>query len=238
MRKIILLLICSSFSMNNIYSNYNERLGEVSKEYIRKLLPENPIIVEAGAHNGTDTLEMAKLWPNGKIHAFEPIPKLFSELKRKTLNCSNVTCYDYALSNSNGIQNFFVSSGGEDGSSSILKPSGNLTVHHPQILFKEMINVESIILDEWAKKHHIDHVDFLWFDLQGAEYLILEASPKVLESVKVIYSEISLVELYEGTLLYPQYRKWLEEKGFIVIREEIPWKDGGNVLFVKKDLLQ
>ena len=38
---------------------------------------KSPVIVEAGAYNGVDTENFAKLWPNGKVYAFAPNPNLF-----------------------------------------------------------------------------------------------------------------------------------------------------------------
>ena len=37
--------------------------GEAPKEYIASFLTKNPVIIEAGAHIGLDTVEMSKFWP-------------------------------------------------------------------------------------------------------------------------------------------------------------------------------
>ena len=65
-----------------IIGTYENFLGKgvLPKKYFLKFLPENPVILEAGAHKGKDTVEMAKLWPAGTIHAFEPVPSLFKKL--------------------------------------------------------------------------------------------------------------------------------------------------------------
>ena len=47
---------------------------------ISPLLPNNPIVVEAGAFNGADTKEISQFWPQGTIHAFEPVPEIFTKL--------------------------------------------------------------------------------------------------------------------------------------------------------------
>jgi hypothetical protein len=60
----------------------------ISKEYIARFLPPNPIIVEAGAHSGKDTLSMCMLWPSGTIYAFEPIPAIFEQLVERTKECA------------------------------------------------------------------------------------------------------------------------------------------------------
>ena len=51
--------------------------------------------------------------------------------------------------------------------------------------------------------------------------------------MRVIY-EVSLKEVHEGVPLYSEVRAWLEQQGFHVMREELPWPDTGNILFVRQ----
>ncbi len=48
---------------------------------------------------------------------------------------------------------------------------------------------------------------------------MLKASPKILKTVKVIYTEVNTLPLYEGAILYAEFKNWI---------------DGGDVLFVRK----
>ena len=52
-----------------IIGTYENFLGKcvLPKKYFLKFLPENPVILEAGAHKGKDTVEMARLWRGGTI---------------------------------------------------------------------------------------------------------------------------------------------------------------------------
>ncbi|MDD3083570.1 MAG: FkbM family methyltransferase [Candidatus ainarchaeum sp.] len=205
----------------------------ISKEYISNFLPEKSIIVEAGAHVGLDTIEMAKAFPKARIFAFEPVPNIFEQLKKNTLRYKNITCVQLGLSDKNGFSNIFVSSGASDGSSSLLKPKEHLKLH-PKVKFDNSIKIETITLDSWIKKNNIEKIDFLWLDLQGMEYKVLKKSEKLLKSVKGIFAEVSLVENYSGGVLYDKLKDFLIKNNFVVDKEEIIWEDGGNVLFLKK----
>lgn len=209
------------------------RSSEIPKSFIKKFLPSDPIIVEAGAHIGKDTLEMAELWPKGRIFAFEPVPFLHEQLRAKTRTANNVHCYSVALSDFTGSATMYVSSGDSDGSSSLLVPKEHID-EHPNVKFTETIQVDTITLDEWAVNEEIDYVDFLWLDLQGHELAVLNASHTVLSSARAIHTEVSLKETYKGVPLYPEFRFWLENKGFEVVREALPWRDMGNVLLVSR----
>jgi 2-O-methyltransferase len=208
------------------------------KEFIAQFLPNNPVIVEAGAYDGGDTIEMSRLWPQGTIYAFEPIPNIFKILASNTHHCKNVVCIEKALSNAIGFHEMYVSTsylGGGDASSSLLQPAPLLKYYFPQISFHDKVIVETITLDKWAEDMKIDHIDFLWFDLQGMEPFVLQASPKIFKTVKVIQTEVSYTKLYEQAPLYSEFRAWLEEQGFVAIQEYVAHPSWGDVLFVRKD---
>lgn len=211
------------------------RKGYIDKESLVAMLPFDPVIVEAGAHVGYDTIEMAKLWSNGTIYSFEPVPNLFSILEKSTCQYTNVYRFNVALANHTGQAKLFVSSGKSDGSSSLLSPKEH-TVVHPDVYFEKEIVVKTTTLDDWAEQQKIAKVDFLWLDLQGFELAVLKAMPRIMPSVSVIHTEVSLIEVYDGVPLYPELRNWLELQGFHVVREELPWRDMGNVLFARKSI--
>lgn len=210
--------------------------GAISKKSIKEYLDENAIILEAGASDGGDTLEMSSLFPKGKIYAFEPVASFYDQLKEKLKDHNNVQIFPYALSDTTGSQQFNLSrdeQGNIASSSSLLKPKEHLT-EHPEILFTEAITVQTITIDDFCHQNKIEKIDFLWLDIQGNEYHVLKASPKILKTVKVIHAEVSLIDTYEDTLKYPEFKSWLSSQGFEVAIEALPWRDMGNVLFVRK----
>jgi FkbM family methyltransferase len=209
-----------------------EILGRISKNYISKYLPDNPIVLEAGAHIGKDTFELSKLFKKGYIHAFEPVPSILEQLKLNTSALTNVSVYPLALSDKDGYTEMFISSGRSDGSSSIMQPKEHLNIH-PDVHFDKKITVPTVTIDTWAQSNNISKIDFLWLDLQGHELAVLKASPTILKTVKVIHTEVSLVENYEGNPIYKDLKDWLHTWGFKVAKEAIAWSDGGNVLFIK-----
>jgi len=87
-----------------LYSYNEENILQQVKQY----LPENPIVVEAGAHRGEDTLKMSNFWPAGMIYAFEPLSTSYEILEKKVAQCSNVQCFQYALANSTKPAHFYV----------------------------------------------------------------------------------------------------------------------------------
>jgi len=206
---------------------------KISKSILIKYLPANPVIIDCGAHDGNDSVEMVKIL-GGQVHAFEPVDDLFERLKSRTERFPNIICYNIALSNENGTAVFYVSKGSSDASSSLLEPEDHL-LDHPDTRFETKTEVKTITLDDWAKQFSIPRVDMLWLDMQGFEVNMLKASERILETVSVIHTEVSTKETYRGVVQYVEYRQFLESKGFAVVLEAIPagW-DMGNVLFVRR----
>jgi FkbM family methyltransferase len=210
-------------------------IGVIPISYIARFLPRNPIVVEAGAHRGYDTLAMSKYWPSGHIYAFEPVPSLFALASQRIARQHNVSCYPLALGNAVGSARMYVSGGASDASSSLLPPKEHLS-DHTDVTFPQEIKINTTTLDAWAEANQITRVDFLWLDMQGYELAALKAAPKILGTVRAIHSEVYLKESYAGVPLYPEVREYLQEQGFRVEREKLPWTDAGNVLFVRETL--
>ncbi|HVW99061.1 MAG TPA: FkbM family methyltransferase [Candidatus Babeliaceae bacterium] len=224
------------YPANHIFSQ-SELYGAIDKAYIKQFLPHNAIIVEAGGYRGEDTLEMAQSWQDllCTIHTFEPLPHLWSALKQKCAPYPVIQVHHYALAESNGIKTLHISSGRSDASSSLLEPKDHLK-NYPDVYFNHTIDVETITLDSWAQQNSIDHVDFLWLDLQGYEARVLRSCPHILKTVKVILCEVQLTQAYAGCELYPALKSWLEEQGFEVVRENFLGSvNEGNVLFVRRN---
>jgi FkbM family methyltransferase len=208
------------------------REGVVPKSFFQAFVPPDAVIIEAGAHAGVDTVDLARTWPQGHVHAFEPVPNLFKKLISRTSRLNNVTCYELALGGEAAPAEMHVSGGESDGSSSLLAPSGHLK-EHPGVTFDAVIPVSVTTLDNWAITAGVPRADFLWLDLQGSELDVMKAGQDLLRTASVVYAEVSLMPMYQSAPLYPEIRAWMEGVGFLVVREELPWPDMGNVVFAR-----
>lgn len=203
-------------------------------QIMEKNLPPDPVIVEAGAHAGDDTLAFSKRWPQGRIHAFEPIPNLFAELQKQVADCTNVVCYSSALADKSGTVTMHLSEGSMDASSSVLPPKRHLD-YHPDVEFVRQLEVPAITLDDWMTQNQITRLDALWLDLQGFELPVMQASPQALSKVRIVVTEFSDVELYAGQARFSAIHEWLVANGFKCIYRERLWLYGGNALFLRQD---
>lgn len=211
--------------------------------HIAPYLPNNPIIIEAGAFTGGDTIKIAQHFPQATIHAFEPVPYLFERLQHNTASYTNVQRYPYALSTKNGTAPFHLAEkpenpGTPSQAGSLLRPQERLQWSSMQ--YNSTITVPTTTIDSWADEHHIDHIDCIWLDTQGFSLPILQAGPRILSTVKVLFIEVEFIQAYEGQYQYHEVRQWLEHRGFHLIgktfNDETSWFFG-EALFVRQPIV-
>ncbi|HTM06199.1 MAG TPA: FkbM family methyltransferase [Patescibacteria group bacterium] len=201
-------------------------------------LPENPLIIEAGAFWGHDSLKMAEQWPKGTVHAFEPVPEIFDELVKRTDHIPNIICHQQALS---------------DTDNSILlhlaykknRPSQASSVHEPHqrlqlspITFPKQITVTATTLTSFMHTNNLSVIDLLWLDLQGHEYNVLSHNTTLLRSIKFLHVEVYFVQAYRDHLLYHDMAQWLDSQNFTIIAKDFAnEKDNffGNILCMQKN---
>jgi len=219
------------------FKDYQEALA-----LVKPYLPANPVILEAGAYNGKDSVRLSTEWPFGHVHTFEPVPELFQEVAHRIKPYPNITAYQLALADKVGEATFYLSEysfkpGVPSESSSLLPPKEHLS-RVSFVLFNNKINVATTTIDAWAEQNNINSIDFMWLDMQGYELPALKAAPKILASTKALLTEIEFVEAYEGQALYTELKAWLEDQGFEMIAQNDQNGWFGDALFVRKELLK
>ena len=227
---------CKDLSMISIIT-HNQVCSTVAP-----FLPASPIIVEAGSFTGHDTLRLANHWPDGIIHAFEPVPSLFEKLKNATDDRTNIHCYPYALSSKTGLAEMHIAEKpnkqGIATQASSLHQAKERLQKSPIIYPKTMI-VPTITLDDWSFEHKISHIDFLWLDLQGHELAALKGASRILSTVRALYTEVNFIEAYEDQPLFDEFIAWTADHGFKEIartfKNTTDWFFG-EILFVRDEL--
>jgi FkbM family methyltransferase len=194
------------------------------------------IIFEIGSHMGFDTQEIRKILPDSKIYCFEPDPRNIKILKKRGIfNIANINTF--AISDKDGDEYFNLSSGeikektGNkyydkntwSASSSIRNPKNHLNIF-PWCRFDKRILVETKKLDTFCSNNNIDHINFIWMDVQGCEDLVFKGGENILRNTEYIFTEYSNDELYEGQMNLNQLINFLP--GEWIIRNDY----GGDVL--------
>jgi len=160
----------------SIWGTYEPPVTELFKKEIKR----GDVVLDIGAHIGYYTLILAKLvGENGRVYAFEPDPTNFNLLEKnvKANSYKNVSLVQKAVSNKTGRTNEYLGEG----------DSGDHRIYDPHD-GRKSIEIEAIRLDDYFKSYG-GKIDFIKMHVQGAEALVIEGMPQLLQqnqNVKII----------------------------------------------------
>jgi FkbM family methyltransferase len=113
-----------------------------------------------------------------------------------------------------------------------IKKSISRSDDYPWLIFDQKIEVETIKLDTWIKKHNISLVDFIWSDVQGAEKDMIEGAVNTLKITKYFYMEYGELSPYPEALTRNETIALLRMHNFNLIEEYSSKSKRGDLLFV------
>jgi FkbM family methyltransferase len=171
-------------------------------------------IFDVGANDGYYTFQMKKLGFKGPIISFEPIRDVFEKLRRVSSKYKGWEGENIALgdSDSEAVINI---AGNAGGSSSILDMLPAHINVSPEARYVATENIVVRKLDSIFEKYYREGDSILLkIDTQGFERNVLAGAEESLKRIKGIQIELSLLELYNGQMLYREMIQYLEERGF------------------------
>lgn len=183
-------------------SNFEDVISRVGRS--------DPIILDVGANNGDQTNMFLEHFPQGQVFSFEPEPRAIAQFRRRVTN-PRAILIEQAVGGEVGRQVFHQSSGvhpdqreedtplGWDQSGSIKRPAYHL-VAAPWVKFDSTIEVDVTTLDTWSAAENPGEIDLIWADVQGAEEEMIRGAVKTLTRTRLLYTEYSNVEMYQGQI--------------------------------------
>ena len=199
---------------------------------LKKILNKNKKnitgVIQVGANIGQELPLITNITEN--IYLFEPLSKVFEELKKNSSNYKNVNIFNYALGEKEEISFIHIANTNNSASSSILKPTLHLD-YFPQIEFEtsEEINIKRF--------DNIDfqfYANFLILDVQGYELKVIKGFGDSLDNIDFIYTEVSTEEMYENNILIQELDHELYELGFLRTNTKFASnKPQGDALYIK-----
>ncbi len=200
-----------------------------------------PVLFEIGACEGEDSIRYSRLFPAGRIFAFEPLPANQAIIRANYAKYgTRAELVPVALSDRAGTAVFHVSAGrpadlfsGEDwnygNKSSSLLPPAAAEPMHGWIRFPESITVSCETVDGFCAARGIARIDFIHLDVQGAEGLVLEGARAMLPRLRAIWLEVSSQELYRGQKLRGDIEAILRGAGFVAAYGEDRGTEGDQL---------
>jgi FkbM family methyltransferase len=119
-------------------------------------------------------------------------------------------------------------------SSSILEFKKHLD-YHPHVSFENKIRMKTTRLDSLLQEKLIDHneIDFLNLDIQGVELRAIKGLGVYLDTIKYIYTEINVGQVYEGNDELKDLDDFLNNKGFKRVETNLTPYEWGDAFYIK-----
>ncbi|MCI0539902.1 MAG: FkbM family methyltransferase [Verrucomicrobiales bacterium] len=170
---------------------YHGALIEPEIDFVRDTIQPNDVCFDVGANVGYYTLLMAKLAPQGRVHAFEPVPLNYHLLSASVLanGFTNVSVNQLAVSDSEGRANFVLA---EDSAYSSLRNTERKGVARE-------FQVATTSLSQYCDRLGIHKVDFLKVDVEGAEEQVVSGARAILAD-PARRPRVIMLELYDPML--------------------------------------
>jgi hypothetical protein len=205
-------------------------------------------IIDIGAAHGYESLNMARVFTNARVHAFEPTPGhyehcigLFSQ--QPTEIRSRITIDNMALNDRDGPIKFYPldetrarsSNTGVASKYQFMDPG----IFGHELNIQKEIEVPAACLDTMCRIRGLQP-DIIWMDAQGSELDILTGGIGIaLPSAKIIMTEAGIKPYYAGQSLKPDIDRLLEESGFVELAtaRRLSHEYEVDTIYVRNDLL-
>jgi FkbM family methyltransferase len=154
--------------------------GRETRAFSRLVEPRD-ICVDAGANSGWYTLLFSELTGlNGEVHAFEPDPRAFAQLRDNVaLSRSIVRLNNVALGRSSGTMQLYTAYNTQ--LSSLHPISPDLLPHQAEISAPGgRCRVPVTTLDAYAGMAGLERIDVIKLDVEGSEFDVLRGGERVI----------------------------------------------------------
>lgn len=164
--------------INLLLQQFGYRLSKIDRgapNHLQDLLSEldlglKPLVLDVGANTGQTIDAVRSVYPDARVHSFEPDPDLSLLLDDKYTHEVGIDIHPIALSNSIGKARFYRNVRSDLNSLFQLRASSVGRFGRA----KDVINVQTLTGDDFLETAGIDDIGLLKVDVQGAELQVFE----------------------------------------------------------------
>jgi len=206
------------FLQRQLKRRYNKTIVEIKDPFrdMFRLFARTAVrtVIDGGGYHGEIALFIARLFPESVVYSFEPSSASFRTLVDNVKGNSRIRPVPVGLSSARKGATLYVNA---QDSANALSPTaeGGKKYQSWQTVNVGSEEVQLVTLDEWATESDVADIDIVKLDLQGHELHALQGAEKTLAStVKLIYTEVEIVRVYEDNCLMFELETYLDSLGF------------------------
>jgi len=188
---------------------------------------EKLTMFDIGSCDFTEAMHLKQLFPNADVYGIEADKTNFDRHSQKAIN-NKVKPFNLAFADFDGTTTFYPSLFETEKkidwrfAGSIIKPilreNTNLAINHPVTYDDKGVEVETMRIDTFCKKHSITKIDFIHIDVEGAEDKVLSTLGEL--RPQFIYAETwhFQVKNYDNKINLEEFNKLLESLGYEILQ--------------------
>jgi hypothetical protein len=121
------------------------------------------------------------------------------------------------------------------GNGSLLEPDRKQWAEFNRVTANQVTSFEVRVSTLDREAHHLEKVDLLWMDVQGAEGRVLQGATETLARTEAIFMEVALRDSpYRGAMLFSEINDMLRTRGFACLGLGTDgWNYSGNAFWVR-----
>ena len=190
------------------------------------------LVFDVGAFRGDFAQMTLAIWPSARVACFEPLPYGREQIRELRQRLPSIDLHETLVGS---VEKAGVEMHVAKTSSSLLRDAHNETF--PVEIFPQT-TLDKTIRDSYAGRAP----ELLKLDVQGFELEVLKGCKASLGGVRVILTELSLLDLHENVPLLHELVGWLGERGFVAYDicgmtrrplDNALWQ--ADMIFVRKD---
>ncbi|RQR39863.1 MULTISPECIES: FkbM family methyltransferase [unclassified Burkholderia] len=161
-------------------------------------------VLDIGANIGCTALALSQIVSDGKVVAFEPVPRTFANLSKNVGMISNVAIHNFAL----GKQTGTLPMQGSEGDSAGAFVANQFHIANTGYF---QVDVPVRTLDEAFPSLGLDRIDFIKIDVEGFELDVFEGGRETLQRFKprvVLEMNHFCLNMFRR-ITYPEFRERL-----------------------------
>lgn len=203
-------------------------------------------VCDIGSRFLEQSIEMAYIFPQAKVHAFEPVEGSYNiclgnQAAQPDYIKERISVYNLAVSDKSEPISFYeVDNTGSEhnvGASSKYRFIDGLNgSFFGKTWNQREVVVNATTLDDWRDSNNIGPIDLIWMDAQGGELDALKGAEQTLKDVKVIFTEVGVNSYYQGQSLKPEIDQYLISQGFVELESGFklnhPYE--GDTIYIRK----
>jgi FkbM family methyltransferase len=171
-------------------------------------------LIDVGAASGEFTDAIAGHCGIARALLVEPQPERVRELEARFAD-PRIAVRQCAVSDRPGQMPFEILESSYSSSLLPALPDAGGAGQRLDLSVRERVMIEVETLDALADDFdQAGEIDLLKIDTQGAELLVLKGAARTLPRVRMIWTEVSFVELYKGSALFAELHAFLRALGF------------------------